>query len=101
MANRIEKIKEYLSDSQDDLLTHNCKTVTANQFTLPGPDYLDKVFTGSSDFSEELRTAIINKRAGITGLISGRKTFSHPFKEGIQRMNIIQDVYPSNDITVA
>jgi class I fructose-bisphosphate aldolase len=48
-----------------------------------------------------VRTAVINKRAGGTGLISGRKAFQRPFKEGVQLLNIIQDVYLSEDITIA
>ncbi|MFO7658354.1 MAG: class I fructose-bisphosphate aldolase [Bacteroidales bacterium] len=57
--------------------------------------------SGSSDFAEAVRTAVINKRAGGTGLISGRKAFQRPFNEGIQLLNLIQDVYLSKDITVA
>jgi class I fructose-bisphosphate aldolase len=48
-----------------------------------------------------VRTAVINKRAGGTGLISGRKAFQRPFQEGVQLLNIIQDVYLSEDITIA
>lgn len=57
--------------------------------------------SGASDFSEAARTAVINKRAGGTGLISGRKAFQRPFNEGIQLLNLIQDVYLSKDITIA
>jgi class I fructose-bisphosphate aldolase len=57
--------------------------------------------SGASDFAEAVRTAVINKRAGGTGLISGRKAFQRPFKEGVQLLNIIQDVYLSEDITIA
>ncbi len=57
--------------------------------------------SGSNDFGEAAKTAIINKRAGGTGLISGRKAFQRPMKEGIQLLNLIQDVYLSKDITVA
>lgn len=57
--------------------------------------------SGSSDFAEAVRTAVINKRAGGTGLISGRKAFQRPFNEGVQLLNLIQDVYLSKDITVA
>ena len=48
-----------------------------------------------------VRTAVINKRAGGMGLISGRKTFQKPMKEGIKLFNAIQDVYLSEEITVA
>lgn len=56
---------------------------------------------GSSDFAEAARTAVINKRAGGTGLIAGRKAFQRPFREGIELLNLIQDVYLSKDITIA
>jgi class I fructose-bisphosphate aldolase len=46
-------------------------------------------------------TAVINKRAGGTGLISGRKAFQRPMKEGVQLLNAIQDVYLSSEVTVA
>jgi fructose-bisphosphate aldolase, class I len=48
-----------------------------------------------------VRTAVINKRAGGSGVISGRKAFQRPFKEGVQLLNIIQDVYLEKRITVA
>lgn len=56
---------------------------------------------GTSDFSDVVRTAVINKRAGGTGLISGRKAFQRPFNEGIKLLNLIQDIYITKDITVA
>jgi fructose-bisphosphate aldolase, class I len=57
--------------------------------------------SGANDFGDAARTAIINKRAGGMGLISGRKAFQRPMKEGIQLLNLIQDVYLNKDITVA
>lgn len=57
--------------------------------------------SGADDFHEAVRTAIINKRAGGTGLISGRKAFQRPMKEGIELLNAIQDVYLEKSITVA
>jgi len=57
--------------------------------------------SGANDFEEAVTTAIINKRAGGTGLISGRKAFQRPMNEGVQLLNIIQDVYLSPDVTVA
>jgi fructose-bisphosphate aldolase, class I len=56
---------------------------------------------GESDLAEVVRTAVINKRAGGTGLISGRKAFQRPMTDGIKLMNAIQDVYLSNEITIA
>ncbi|HZS72402.1 MAG TPA: class I fructose-bisphosphate aldolase [Candidatus Acidoferrum sp.] len=57
--------------------------------------------SGANDFEEAATTAVINKRAGGTGLISGRKAFQRPMKEGVQLLNLIQDVYLNPEITVA
>ncbi|NJL61530.1 MAG: class I fructose-bisphosphate aldolase [Methylacidiphilales bacterium] len=57
--------------------------------------------SGKNDFAEAIRAAVINKRAGGSGLISGRKTFQRPFEEGVKLFNAIQDVYLSKDITIA
>jgi class I fructose-bisphosphate aldolase len=56
---------------------------------------------GASDMADAVKTAVINKRAGGMGLISGRKAFQKPMKEGIALLNAIQDVYLNNDITIA
>ncbi|MEP6925444.1 MAG: class I fructose-bisphosphate aldolase [Pyrinomonadaceae bacterium] len=56
---------------------------------------------GASDLADAVRTAVINKRGGGTGLISGRKAFQRPMSEGIQLLNAIQDVYLNEEITVA
>jgi class I fructose-bisphosphate aldolase len=56
---------------------------------------------GESDLKEAVKTAVINKRAGGMGLISGRKAFQRPMKEGAQLLNAIQDVYLNKDITIA
>lgn len=56
---------------------------------------------GATDLQEAVTTAIVNKRAGGQGLISGRKAFQKPFAEGISMLNSIQDVYLSKEITVA
>ena len=57
--------------------------------------------SGANDFEEAVATAVINKRAGGTGLISGRKAFQRPMQEGVQLLNAIQDVYLSPEVTVA
>ncbi|HEY6292165.1 MAG TPA: class I fructose-bisphosphate aldolase [Terriglobia bacterium] len=57
--------------------------------------------SGSHDFSDAVSTAVINKRAGGTGLISGRKAFQRPMKDGVALLNAIQDVYLSPEVTVA
>jgi len=56
---------------------------------------------GAGDMAEAVSTAIINKRAGGTGLISGRKAFQKPMGEGVALLNAIQDVYLENSITIA
>ena len=56
---------------------------------------------GESDLKEAVKTAVINKRAGGSGLISGRKAFQRPMKEGVWILNAIQDVYLSKEITIA
>jgi class I fructose-bisphosphate aldolase len=56
---------------------------------------------GASDLSEAVTTAVINKRAGGMGLISGRKAFQKPMKEGVELLNTIQDVYLDTTITLA
>ncbi len=56
---------------------------------------------GASDLSDAVTTAVINKRAGGQGLISGRKAFQKPMKDGIELLNTIQEVYLSKEITIA
>jgi len=57
--------------------------------------------SGKNDLAEAVRTAVINKRAGGMGLISGRKAFQRPMAEGIALLNAIQDVYLCEDVTIA
>jgi len=57
--------------------------------------------SGKNDFAEAVATAVINKRAGGMGLISGRKAFQRPMKQGIELLNAIQDVYRDRNVTVA
>ena len=57
--------------------------------------------SGQNDLAQAVRTAVINKRVGGMGLISGRKAFQKPMKDGIELLNAIQDVYLSKDITIA
>jgi class I fructose-bisphosphate aldolase len=57
--------------------------------------------SGENDLAQAVRTAVINKRAGGMGLISGRKAFQRPMKEGIELLNTIQDVFLEKEITVA
>jgi len=57
--------------------------------------------SGENDFADAAKTAVINKRAGGMGLISGRKAFQRPMDEGVKLLNTIQDVYLSKEITIA
>ncbi|MEA3296259.1 MAG: class I fructose-bisphosphate aldolase, partial [candidate division Zixibacteria bacterium] len=57
--------------------------------------------SGTSDLAEAVRTAVVNKRAGGMGMISGRKAFQKPMAEGVELLNAIQDVYLCKEVTVA
>jgi class I fructose-bisphosphate aldolase len=57
--------------------------------------------SGENDLRDAVITAVINKRAGGMGLIAGRKAFQRPFKEGVELLNAIQDVYLAKDVTIA
>lgn len=57
--------------------------------------------SGQNDLAQAVRTAVINKRAGGMGLISGRKAFQKPMKDGVELLNAIQDVYLSKEVTIA
>lgn len=56
---------------------------------------------GATDVADAVKTAVVNKRAGGQGLILGRKAFQKPFKDGLELLNAVQDVYLSKDITIA
>ena len=57
--------------------------------------------SGKNDMSEAALTAVINKRAGGMGLISGRKAFQRPMDEGVKLLNTIQDVYLCDEVSIA
>jgi class I fructose-bisphosphate aldolase len=57
--------------------------------------------SGQNDLEQAVMTAVINKRAGGTGLISGRKAFQKPMKDGIELLNAVQDVYLCDEVTIA
>jgi class I fructose-bisphosphate aldolase len=57
--------------------------------------------SGANDFADAVFTAVVNKRAGGTGLISGRKAFQRPMQDGVKLLNAIQDVYLCPEVTVA
>jgi len=72
----------------------NCYTGRIGLINSGGP-------SGKNDLQQAVKAAVINKRAGGMGLISGRKTFQKPMKEGVRMFNAIQDVYLAKEITVA
>ena len=57
--------------------------------------------SGKDDLQQAVKTAVINKRAGGIGLISGRKAFQRPMKEGVEILNTIQDVYLEKEVDIA
>jgi fructose-bisphosphate aldolase, class I len=89
--------EELTSDHPVDLVRYqvaNCYMGRIGMINSGGP-------SGKDDLHQAVRTAVINKRAGGTGLISGRKAFQRPMADGIKLLNAIQDVYLSNDVTIA
>jgi class I fructose-bisphosphate aldolase len=88
---------ELCSDHPIDLTRYqvaNCYMGRVGLINSGGP-------SGDNDFAQAVRTAVINKRAGGTGLISGRKAFQRSMEEGIKLLNAIQDVYLCDEITIA
>lgn len=85
------------SDHPIDLVRYqvaNCYMGRAGLINSGGP-------SGKDDLHQAVRTAVINKRAGGMGVISGRKAFQKPMKEGVELLNAIQDVYLSEKVTIA
>ena len=78
-----------------------CRYQLANCYMGRAPLINSGGAAGEHDFAEAVRTAVINKRAGGMGLISGRKAFQRPMEDGIKMLNLIQDVYLSEKITIA
>jgi fructose-bisphosphate aldolase, class I len=78
-----------------------CRYQLANCYLGRSPLINSGGASGDNDFAEAARTAVINKRAGGMGLISGRKAFQRPMKEGVALLNLIQDVYLNEKITIA
>jgi class I fructose-bisphosphate aldolase len=88
---------ELSSDHPIDLTRYqvaNCYMGRAGLINSGGP-------SGENDFAEAVKTAVINKRAGGMGLISGRKAFQRPMAEGVKLLHTIQDVYLTKDVTIA
>jgi len=89
---------ELTSDNPIDLTRYqllNCYAGRAGLINSGGES------KGATDVAESIKTAVINKRAGGTGLIMGRKAFQRPFDEGAQLIRDVQDVYLSNEVTIA
>ena len=78
-----------------------CRYQVANCFLGRSPLINSGGASGQHDFAEAVRTAVINKRAGGMGLISGRKAFQRPLADGVKLLNAIQDVYADESITIA
>jgi len=89
---------ELTSDSPIDLVRYQVANCFMGRCGLINSGGESK---GASDLADAVRTAVINKRGGGTGLISGRKAFQRPMAEGVELLNAIQNVYLSKDITVA
>jgi class I fructose-bisphosphate aldolase len=89
--------EELTSDHPIDLVRYqvaNCYMGRIGMINSGGP-------SGQDDMHQAIRTAVINKRAGGMGLISGRKAFQKPMDEGVKLLNAIQDVYLSDQVTIA
>lgn len=88
---------ELTSDHPIDLVRYqvaNCYMGRIGMINSGGP-------SGKDDLHQAIRTAVINKRAGGMGLISGRKAFQKPMDDGVKLLNAIQDVYLSDEVTIA
>lgn len=89
--------EELTSEHPIDLVRYqvaNCYMGRIGMINSGGP-------SGKDDLHQAVRTAVINKRAGGMGLISGRKAFQKPMKDGVKLLNAIQDVYLSDEVTIA
>lgn len=89
---------ELTSDSPIDLVRYQVANCFMGRCGLINSGGESK---GSGDLGDAVRTAVVNKRGGGTGLISGRKAFQRPMAEGVELLNAIQDVYLAPEITVA
>lgn len=103
--NKNEKFGKYSAAMYDGLATNHpidlCRYQVLNGFSGRIGLINSGGASGKNDKKDAVKTAIINKRAGGMGLISGRKTFQRPMKEGIELFHAIQDVYLNPEITIA
>lgn len=88
----VDRIVELLGNEADSLLKHQCRF---------GKTHNSGGASGENDLARAARTAVINKRAGGMGLISGRKAFRRPMQEGVELLHAIEDVYLGKNLTVA
>jgi class I fructose-bisphosphate aldolase len=93
--------KKVYSDLTSDHPVDLCRYQVANCYMGRAGLINSGGASGENDFTEAVRTAVINKRAGGMGLISGRKAFQRPMAEGVKILNTIQDVYLCKEVTVA
>jgi class I fructose-bisphosphate aldolase len=93
--------KRIYSDLTSEHPIDLCRYQVANCYMGRAPLINSGGASGENDLQDAVKTAVINKRAGGVGLISGRKAFQRPMKEGIEILNAIQDVYLCPDVTVA
>jgi class I fructose-bisphosphate aldolase len=93
--------EEMYTELSSDNLIDLCRYQVANSYMGRCGLINSGGASGDNDFSEVVKTAVINKRAGGMGLITGRKAFQRPIKEGVKLLNYIQDVYLNDEITIA
>ena len=93
--------KVYQDLTPDNHPIELCRYQVANNYMGRSPLINSGGASGEHDFAQVARTAVINKRAGGMGLISGRKAFQRPMDEGIKLLHLIQDVYLDTRITIA
>ncbi len=93
--------KRVYSDLTSDNPIDLCRYQVANCFMGRAGLINSGGASGENDFAEAIKTAVINKRAGGMGLISGRKAFQRPMQDGVRLLNTIQDVYLAPEVTVA
>ncbi len=91
----------YSDLTPDDHPIELCRYQVANGYMGRSPLINSGGASGKHDFADAARTAVINKRAGGMGLITGRKAFQRPMNEGIQLLNLVQEVYLNDQITIA
>ena len=93
--------KRIYSELSTDHPIDLCRYQVANCYMGRAPLINSGGASGDNDLQDAVKTAVINKRAGGVGLISGRKAFQRPMKDGVEILNAIQDVYLCREVTFA